>query len=137
MNITFNERFRLPVAEVYEYFRTPADWTRLYGMVGDPTDLGNGWYSIGLKGFPFPLVAKNVENEPEKLVRWVFRGFWRGKGEVRFEEIAGGVVVTGFEEITVRWLFSLSSLVEKAVLERRFRTIWDIGWHRLHKREPP
>ena len=135
MKITFNERFRLPVAEVYQYFRTPADWTRLYGLVGDPDDLGDGWYAIGLKSFPFPLVARNTEHEPERLVRWVFRGFWRGKGEVRFVETDDGVVVSGFEEIAVRWLLFLSPLVEKALLERRFRTIWEIGWHRLRKRE--
>jgi hypothetical protein len=136
VKITFNEGFKLPVAEVYQYFRTPADWTRLYGLVDDPTDLGHGWYAIRLKGFPFPLVAKNIENEPENLVRWVFRGFWRGRGEVRFQEIAGRVVVRGFEEIAVRWLFFLSPLVEKIVLERRFHAIWDIGWYRLRKREP-
>jgi hypothetical protein len=136
MRIDFNERFRLPVAEVYQYFRTPADWTRLYGLVGDADDLGDGWYSIGLKGFPFPLIARNTEQEPERVVCWVFRGFWRGRGEVRFEETGDGVLVSGFEEISVRWLFFLSPLVEKAVLESRFRAIWAIGWHRLRKREP-
>ncbi len=135
VRITFNERFRLPVTDVYQYFRTPADWARLYGLVGEPADLGDGWYAIGLKGFPFPLVARNIEHEPERLVRWVFRGFWRGRGEVRFEETDDGVMVSGFEEIAVRWLLFLSPLVEKTLLERRFRTIWEIGWHRLRKRE--
>ena len=135
MRITFNERFRLPVSEVCQYFGTPADWTRLYGLAGEPVDLGDGWYAIGLKGFPFPLVARNTDHEPEKLVRWVFRGFWRGRGEVRFEPVSDGVVVSGFEEIAVRWLFFLSPLIEKALLERRFRAIWDIGWRRLRKRE--
>ena len=135
VRITFNERFRLPVADVYQYFRTPADWARLYGLVDEPVDLGDGWYAIGLKGFPFPLIARNTEREPERLVRWVFRGFWRGRGEVRFEETDDGVEVSGFEEIAVRWLFCLSPLVEKTMLERRFRTIWSIGWHRLRKRE--
>lgn len=135
VRITFNEHFRLPVAEVYQYFRTPADWARLYGLVGEPVDLGDGWYAIGLKDFPFPLVASNTECDPERMVRWVFRGFWRGRGEVRFEETDDGVVVSGFEEIAVRWLLFLSPLVEKTLLDRRFRTIWAIGWHRLRKRE--
>lgn len=136
MRIDFHERFRLPVAEVYQYFRTPADWTRLYGLVGDPDDLGDGWYAIGLKAFPFPLVARNTEQEAERFVCWVFRGFWQGRGEVRFEETGDGVLVSGFEEISVRWLFFLSPLVEKAMLENRFRAIWAIGWNRLRKREP-
>lgn len=69
------------------------------------------------------------------MVRWVFRGFWRGRGEVRFEETEDGVVVSGFEEIAVRWLLFLSPLVGKTFLERRFCTIWEIGWRRLRKRE--
>jgi hypothetical protein len=52
-----------------------------------------------LNRFPFPLVAKNVAQEPKKAERWVFRGFWRGRGEVRFSETTGGDLVEGFEEI--------------------------------------
>ncbi len=137
MIIRFKEHFRLPAGEVYAYFETPADWTRLYGLAGDPKDLGEGWYAIGLRHFPFPLVARNTEQRPNELVRWVFRGFWRGRGEVRFVETADGVAVEGFEEIAVRWLFFLSPPVERVFLERRFRAIWGIGWHRLRKREAP
>lgn len=135
MIIRFNEHFRLPVAEVYQYFETPADWPRLYGLAGDPKDLGDGWHAVALKRFPFPLVAKNVDHEPCKEVRWIFRGFWRGRGEVRFTETADGVTVEGFEEIAVRPLFFLSPLFERLFLERSFRAIWEIGWHRLRKRE--
>jgi hypothetical protein len=88
-----------------------------------------------LKRFPFPLVAKNTEQTPNELVRWIFRGFWRGRGEVRFTERPGGVIVEGFEEIAVRWLFFMSPLIEQLFLERDFRSIWEIGWHRLRKRE--
>ena len=119
---------------MYEYFRTPADWTRLYGLAGDVKDYGDGWYAVPLKRFPFPLVARNTVNEPGRLVRWVFRGFWRGQGEVRFAERNGGVVVEGYEEIAVRWLFFFSPLVERLFLERTFHAIWEIGWHRLRKR---
>ncbi len=135
MIIEFNEHFRLPMAEVYSYFRRPADWTRLYGMAGNPMDLGDGWYAIGLKSFPFPLVAKNTEQRTGEMVRWVFRGFWRGRGEVRFVETTDGVTVEGFEEIAVRWLFILSPVFERMFLERSFRAIWEIGWHRLRKCE--
>jgi hypothetical protein len=135
MIIRFNEQFNLAAAEVYSYFHTPADWTRLYGLAGDSKDLGDGWYAIALKHFPFPLVAKNTDQEANKVVRWVFRGFWRGRGEVRFVETTNGVIVEGFEEIAVQWLFFFSPLVERLFLERRFRAIWEIGWHRLRKRE--
>ena len=137
MIIRFIEQFNLPAAEVYSYFHTPADWSRLYGLAGDSKDLGDGWYAIALKHFPFPLVAKNTDKESNKAVRWVFRGFWRGRGEVRFFETTEGVTVEGFEEIAVRWLFSSSPLFERLFLERRFRAIWEIGWHRLRKREAP
>ena len=39
MRVTFNEHFRLPVEYVYQYFKTPADWTRLYGLAGEPVDI--------------------------------------------------------------------------------------------------
>ena len=135
MIINFSEQFTLPAAEVYSYFNTPADWTRLYGLAGDPRDLGGGWYAIALKHFPFPLVARNTEQQPNELVRWVFRGFWRGRGEVRFTESTDGVRVEGFEEIAVRPLFFISPLFERLFLEKSFRAIWGIGWHRLRKRE--
>jgi len=134
MIIKFSERFGLSAAEVYSYFQTPADWPRLYGLAGEPKDLGDGWYAIALKSFPFPLVARNTEQVPDELVRWVFRGFWRGRGEVRLVEDADGVLVEGFEEIAIRWLFVLSPLFERPFLERGFRAIWEIGWHRLRKR---
>ncbi len=133
MIITFKREFALPVAEVYSYFRTPADWTRLYGLAGDVEDRGDGWFAVPLKRFPFPLVARNTEQVENEHVRWVFRGFWRGEGEVRFAETSRGVVVEGYEEIAVRWLFFLSPIVERLFLERTFQAIWEIGWHRLRK----
>ena len=134
MIIRFRHEFDLPVAEVYSYFQTPADWPRLFGMAGDAEDRGDGWFAVPLARFPFPLVAKNTEQKPGELVRWVFRGFWRGRGEVRFAETFRGVVVEGHEEIAVRWLFFLSPMVERLFLERRFHAIWNVGWHRLRKR---
>jgi hypothetical protein len=116
MIIRFQHEFSLPVDQLYSYFQTPADWTRLYGLAGDVKDLGSGWYAVPLKRFPF-------------------RGFWRGQGEVRFTENPAGVVVEGYEEISVRYLFFLSPLIERLFLERSFRSIWEIGWHRLRKRE--
>jgi hypothetical protein len=135
MIIKFKHAFSLPVEVVYSYFQTPADWVRLYGLAGEVKDLGEGWYAVPLKRFPFPLVAKNTVQTPNELVRWIFRGFWRGRGEVRFTERPEGVIVEGYEEIAVRWLFFMSPLFEHLFLERRFRSIWEIGWHRLGKPE--
>jgi hypothetical protein len=135
LKIEFKESFRLPVSEVFRYFDTPADWTKLYGLAGIPKDLGDGWYAIALKRFPFPLVAKNTERQTNRLVKWTFRGFWRGRGVIRFSETAHGVLLEGFEEIAVRPLLCLSPVFERLFLERGFRSIWEIGWHRLRKLE--
>ncbi len=133
--IQFKHEFFLPVEEVYSYFQTPADWVRLYGLAGKVKDLGDGWYAIPLNKFPFPLVAKNTVQRTNELARWVFRGFWRGGGEIRFTERPESVIVEGYEEIAVRWLFFLSPLIERLFLESSFKSIWEIGWHRLRKRE--
>lgn len=135
MIVRFVERFDLPVDEVYSYFETPRDWARLYGFAGEIEDLGEGWTAVPLKSFPFPLVARNTLVEPGELVHWIFRGFWRGEGEVRFSGDNEHVVVEGFEEISVRWLGFLSPVVERLFLERRFRFIWELGWRRLRKME--
>ena len=136
MRIEFSERFTLPVEEVFSYFATPADWGRLYGFSG-VRDLGSGWFAVGLEGFPFPLVAKVTALEANQLVRWTFRGFWRGQGEVRFTASPGAVRLEGYEEIAVRWLFALSPAVERLFLAARFRAIWQLGWRRLRERERP
>jgi len=135
MIIKFKHAFSLRVEEVYSYFQTPAQWVQLYGLAGEVKDLGEGWYAVPLKKFPFPLVAKTTVQIPNELVQWIFRGFWRGRGEVRFTKCPERVIVEGYEEIAVRWLFFLSPLIEYLFLERVFRSIWEIGWHRLRKRE--
>jgi hypothetical protein len=135
MIIHFEERFQLPVEQVYRYFKTPVDWTRLYGEFGEVKDCGSGWFAVPLRGFPFPLVVRITDDEPLRKVRWVFRGFWRGGGEVRFLDQTASVTVEGFEEIAVRPLGVLSPVVERLLLERRFRAIWELGWRRLRKAE--
>ena len=134
MMIRFSEEFSLPVEEVFSYFRTPEDWTRLYGLAGEAKVLGDGWTAVPLESFPFPLVAKNTVVEPNEHVHWVFRGFWRGEGDVTFTRVGESVRVEGYEKISVRWLHFVSPLVEKLFLERSFLAIWEIGWRRLRKR---
>jgi hypothetical protein len=135
MIIKFKQQFTLPVEEIFSYFRTPADWTRLFGLAGNVKNLGEGWFSIPLQSFPFPLVAKNTIVEPARQVQWKFRGFWRGEGEVTFEASNDQVTLEGYERISIRWLFCFSPIVEKLFLERHFREIWEIGWRRLRKAE--
>ncbi len=102
MIIRFTELIRLPGAEIYSYFQSPADWSRLYGLAGKVLDRGDGWYAVPLRRFPFPLVARVTAAEPVRLVRWVFKGFW-----------------------------------DRLFMERGFRRIWALGWHRLRKQEQP
>jgi len=135
MLIQFSEFIPLPAAQVYSYFQTPIDWVRLYGFAGRVVDRGGGWYAVPLKRFPFPLVARITDTEPPRVVRWQFRGFWRGRGEVRLTDRAGGVQVDGYEEISVRWLPGISWLLERLFMEREFRRVWALGWRRLGKNE--
>ena len=39
----------------------------------------------------------------------------------------------GYERISIRVLPALSSIIERLVLERRFRRIWSSGWQRLRR----
>ena len=120
MRLNFRHEYNLPLAELYSHVRTPADWTRIFGFPGNASDLGDGWFSVPLKNFPFPLVAKNVEQEELKYAKWVFKGFWRGEGEMRFTETNQGILVEGYEEVSVRWLFFFSPIIEKLFLEKGF-----------------
>lgn len=135
MIIRFKEQFALPVGVVFGYFATPADWVRLYGFGGTVRELGDGWYAVPLKRFPFPLVAKITARQENTLVRWTYRGFWRGEGEIRLTENEEMVVVEGHEAIAMRWLFRASPLLERWFLDRPFRRLWESGWRRLRKLE--
>lgn len=135
MIVRFDETFKLPLEDLTALFKTPADWVQVFGFPGETKDLGDGWYSVSLKHFPFPLKARNIEEKDGQLVRWVFRGFWHGYGEVRFSETEAGVNVKVIEEVAVHYLFFLSPLFERLILKRNFRRIWEVGWYRLHKRE--
>jgi hypothetical protein len=133
MHLEFEEHIGLPAREVYAYFRTPADWVRLYGAFGEVEDRGDGWHAVRLKSFPWPLEAKIVSDVPDSLVHWRFRGFWRGEGQVRLTPEPGGVVVAGFESIRPAGLSFLAPLAERLFLEKRFRAIWALGFRRLRK----
>ena len=132
MKILFDETFELPIEEVYSYFRSPRDWVRLYGVAGEVIEYDEGWVGVPLERFPFPLVARNTKEEPNELVHWEFRGFWKGEGEVRFAVEDETVRLEGYETISIRWLGFLSPLVE-VFLKKRFVGVWKLGWRRLRK----
>ena len=129
----FNEEIPLPAKEIYAFMQTPADWTRLYGSFGDVVDRGDGWHAVPLRRFPFPLIARIVEDVPHQRVAWEFRGFWRGTGAINLEPTAAGTRVTGYEDISIPRLAGLGRLVERRYLDRRFRAVWDSGWRRLRR----
>lgn len=133
MPIEFDHEFDLPVETVYAYFRTPRDWPRLFGSFGEVQDRGEGWYAVPLRRFPFPLVARITRDEPLSSVNWVFRGFWRGEGQVSFAATSRGAAIRGFERISVRPLGWFAPVVEPLLLEKRFRKVWESGWRRLRR----
>jgi hypothetical protein len=129
--LTFKEKFKVPANEVFSYFSSPKEWVRLFGTHKLPKDLGGGWYSVPLRYFPIPLVAKNVAVEKNKKVRWIFRGFWRGVGEVEFKSLSDGVSVEGFEYISPHGLWAAASLTERMFMDKEFHRIWNGGWKRI------
>ncbi len=133
MRVEFDEEFGLPVEEVYSYFRSPADWPRLFGAFGEVEDRGQGWHAVPLRGFPFPLVTRITRDEPLKRVQWEFEGFWRGEGQVDFTPTRRGVVVDGFEQISPRPLLFLAPLAERLFLAKRLERVWESGWRRLRR----
>ncbi|MGZ4510809.1 MAG: hypothetical protein ACXVX4_05555 [Mycobacterium sp.] len=126
---------RPPRTSHFSVLRYPGHWATLYGAAGDTKVKGDGWYAVPLKRFPFPLVARNVEAQPDRLVRWVFGGFWRGVGEVRLTESGDSTVVEGFEYITAHGLWLLATLFEKRFMTGEFARIWALGWDRIRRNE--
>lgn len=133
MYLFFRERFDLPARQLFQYFKSPAEWAKLYGSANPTRVLKDDWYAVPLARFPFPLKARNVECVPEQRVRWEFGGFWRGVGEVNFEEADGTTVVEGFEYITPHGLWVAASLFEKHFMRTEFERIWALGWERIRK----
>lgn len=131
MYLQFHEEFDRPLSEVYSYFKTPADWARLYGSVRPVKELKDGWYAVALKGFPFPLVAKVVDDQYERKVRWVFSRFWRGVGEVQFSSVGSKTQVEGYEYIVPHGLWLLAPLFERFIMQKEFKHIWEWGWKRI------
>ena len=131
MRYEFSETIRLPTPTVFEYFRSPEGWMRLYGDGEHAQALGDGWYSVPLARSPAPLVVQVEPSADRATIEWVFRGFWRGAGRLTLTAVAGGTQLDGYEEIAIRWLGPLSWVVERLVLAKVFHGIWNRGWRRL------
>ena len=134
MYLRFRERFQLPIDDIFPYFSAPSEWGKLYGATRPTRPLGEGWYAIPLARFPFPLVARNVDHEPGRRVRWEFGGFWRGVGEITFAKHEEETIVEGFEYIVPHGLWILATPIEELVMRKEFERIWSIGWGRIRKR---
>jgi hypothetical protein len=134
MRIEFDEEFQISVDEAYGYFRTPADWPRLFPAFAGASERRNGWYAVSFRGFPFPLVTRITRDEPGARVEWTFSGFWSGDGAVELEGTDTGVIIRGYEEVSPRGLSWLAPPAERLFLEARFRDVWEGGWKRLRRR---
>jgi hypothetical protein len=135
MYLTFREEFNLSASDVFSYFASPREWVRLFGGHKPAKELADGWCSVPLKHFPMPLVARNVITETDHKARWIFRGFWRGVGEIKLIPTAKGVIVEGFEYITPHGLWVAAPLVEKMLMQKEFERIWGLSWEQLHEAE--
>lgn len=135
MIVRFSKAFHLPIATVFEYFASPDGWVRLYGFGGRARALDGGWYAVPLRRFPFPLVARVTAREENALVRWTYRGFWKGDGEVRLSQRYGRTFVSGSETLSLRPLGFASRVIERLFIERPFAETWELGWRRLRRLE--
>jgi hypothetical protein len=134
MKIEFEEEFAISAREAYGYFRTPADWPRLFPAFAGAVERGDGWYAVSFRGFPFPLVTRITRDDPGTGVEWTFSGFWSGEGRVELEETARGTIIRGYEVVSPRGLWWLGPAAERLFLEARFRAVWEGGWRRLRRR---
>lgn len=135
MRLDFDVATRLSPEQVYAFFKTPADWPRLFPAFGEVSVRDDGWFTVPMHRSPVPLIAKNTVDDPGRRVAWDLRGLWKGDGEVRFELTGDGTRVTGHEEVTLPRLLGLGSQLEKWA-QPRFAAVWEGGWRRLRKMEP-
>ena len=134
MRLEFDVSTALPQEQVHDFFKTPSDWPRLFTAFRPATRRKDGWTTVPIRRSPIPLVARITVDEPGRIA-WDLRGFWKGDGEVRFEDVANGTQVTGYEQIDLPRLLGLGRLIGKWA-EPRFALVWESGWRRLRKMKP-
>jgi hypothetical protein len=132
MHFEFDETIQLPPDAVYDYFKTPRDWVRLYGAFGEVTDRGDGWFAVPMRRSPFPLIARMTVTEPDTRAAWDLRGFWKGHGDIHLEAVGDGTRIAGHETVNIPRMLGLGPLLEKRI-EPQFVAVWESGWKRLRK----
>lgn len=137
MIVQFDETFSLTMDKVFPYFRSPAEWVKLYGEVKPTKDVEDGWFGIALKNFPFPLKARVVFFEESSRVRWEFGGFWRGIAEINFKTEGDCVRIEGFEYLIPFGAWYLGEALGNGFIQDGLERIWALGWRRLRKHERP
>ena len=128
MRIDFDERVPAPPEVVFDYFRAPTEWPRLYGSFGEVRDLGRGWYAVPMAGARADLEARLTHLELDRRAAWELRGALPGVGEVNLTPWRGGTRITGFEEIEVESAHDPDSV---AKMTHVFEAIWQMGWDSL------
>ena len=138
MLIKFDETFSKPIDDVFPYFKDPASWVKLYGEAAPVAVAADGWTTIPLQKFPFPLKARLAHSEPGQKVMWVFDGFWRGIAQIEFQssidaEGTSRTRVFGFEYIVPFGFWFAEHWIAKTFMQKEFERIWALGWRRLSR----
>jgi hypothetical protein len=128
MRIDFDEELPVPPAAVFDYFRSPTEWPRLYGAFGEVRDLGHGWIAVPLAGDYPDLEARLTSLELDRHAAWDLRGTFAGRGRVDLAPEGDGTRVTGFEEVVVA---GLDDPAADDRIRKGFAAIWKSGWDRL------
>ncbi len=132
MHFEFDEMIQLPPDVIYDYFKTPQDWVRLYGVAGEVKDRSDGWFAVPMRRSPFPLVARMTVTEPDTRAAWDLRGFWKGHGDIHLEAVGDSTRITGHETVNIPRMLGLGPLLEKRI-EPQFVAVWESGWKRLRR----
>ncbi|MFA9565875.1 MAG: SRPBCC family protein [Acidimicrobiales bacterium] len=134
MRLDFDEHLPVPPEAVFDYFRSPADWPRLYGAFGEVRDLGHGWVAVPLAGEYPDLEARLTSLELDRHAAWDLRGTFAGRGRVDLTPDGEGTRVTGFEEVDVA---GLDDPETEERIRSGFAAIWQSGWDRLRDAAAP
>jgi hypothetical protein len=132
MNLDFDLLTDLTPEEVYDYFKSPHEWPRLFPAFGPASDRKDRWVKVPIRRSPFSLTAQITTAAPYVKVTWDLRGFWKGRGEVRFDSIPGGTRITGCEKVTPPRLLGWGGLLERWA-EPRFAAVWESGWRKIRR----
>ncbi len=90
MIIEFQEEFSLPVEDVYAYFRTPADWARLYGLrIGSPSVFPVNSVKA-MRGALFALEKGLLPG----YARAVFEAYWGDLLDISRDDVLHEIVTT-------------------------------------------